>query len=445
MSADAQPSCEDVHHTHVCTECDFVSRVPQLQRGERARCPRCGHTLAKHMHRRFSAPFAYSVAAVMLGLVSLYFPFISFESSGISKAMSLPDALLIPYQYGYGFLSYCYLIGVLILPFAFLGIVIYLHLGAISHTPAPGGRFLTKALRYMQPWVMSDIFVVGVLVSLVKIMSLATIGFELAFIPFCLFALLLICAMQSIDYGALFERHCGPFQPLPLRAGEPGLMQGVTGCRSCGQPGKVDERGRGTCQRCGDPLRARTPYSIQITLALVITSALLYIPSMALPVMNITSVGSSEGQTIISGVLLLLSSGDFPVALVIFFASIMVPVAKVIALLWLCRKTKQPYPSRMRARMKLYHIVEFIGRWSMIDVFVVTVLTTMVQLGQIMQIVPGKGIIAFALVVLITMVAEMQFDPRLLWDALEHKADDAVPDKDEARVSQSALGQDFSQ
>lgn len=432
-------------HVHVCTECDLVSRVPGLARGERARCPRCGHTLAKHMHQRYSAPFAYAVSAVVMALISLYFPFISFSSSGISKEMMLPEAITIPYQVGYAFLSYFYLLGVLVLPLAYLGIVIYLHVGVWSHRPVLGGRFLTKSLKYMHHWVMADIFVVGALVSLVKIMSLASIGFGIAFIPFCMYALLILGTSQSIDFDSLFIHYCGPLlKPLP-ETGEIGLTQGFTGCKACGQPCRIEESGKSHCPRCGTSVHGRTPFSVQITLALLITSIVLYIPGMTLPVMNMTTIGSTEPQSIPGGVLYLLSTGDIPVAVVIFLASVTIPVAKVVALLWLCRKVKQPWPQRLKARMRLYRIVEIVGRWSMIDVFVVTILTTMVQLGEIMSVTPGPGIIAFALVVILTMIAAMSFDPRLLWDAVDQNATDANNRSCDATISQSALGQDLSQ
>lgn len=401
----------------ICVECDLVSDVPPLAAGERSRCPRCGHRLATRMFTPIDHTLAYAIAAVIMLALSLSFSFISFSSTGVEQSMHLVDAITVTLEQRYGFLSFCFLVGVLALPFVYLTLVIYLHVSlALDHRP-PGGVYIARSLSRMQPWVMADIFIVGVLVSLVKIMSLATISFGPAFWAFCIFSLLLLTTTQSVDRDWLFKRMCGPILTPEPEPGRGALTQGFTSCHACGQPGRVDDHGKGRCQRCGEALHARTKRSVQLTMALVVTSIILYIPSMALPVMIITQFGHPEPQTIIGGVLLLLAHGDYPVALVIFFASVTVPVAKVMALTWLCWKTRRPEPFRPGPRMKLYRLTEFIGRWSMIDVFVVTVLAAMVQLGNLMNIVPGHGVVAFGLVVVLTMIAAMCFDPRLLWDA----------------------------
>ncbi|MGJ8525972.1 Intermembrane transport protein PqiA [Halomonadaceae bacterium LMG 33818] len=418
------PHTTKTARVHVCSECDFVSLVPPLDPGERARCPRCAHTLSTHLRKRFSRPVAYAISSAILALISLYYPFISFNSHGITKILELPDALSTPTTFGYPFLTFCFFLGVILFPLVYLGLIIYINLGVALRRNVPGGLYLTKCLSTMTPWVMSDIFIIGTLVALIKIMSLAQIGLGPAFVTFCGFAVLLIGTTQSLDLDGLYSYFCGHERmPLPM-VGKSGISQGFTGCPCCGQPTQVNTKGKGVCPRCRHHVTQRKPRSVQVTLALVLTAGLFYIPSMAFPVMYINQIGQNSAQTVIGGVLLLLSMGDYPVAAVIFVASIMVPVIKVVSLLWLCRKTKQPYPTRLHKRMKMYRIVEFIGRWSMIDVFVVTILTTIVQVDNLMQVVPGHGIVFFALVVIITMIAAQRFDPRLLWDAVDHNAQD---------------------
>ena len=266
---------------------------------------------------------------------------------------------------------------------------------------------------------MPDIFVVGVLVSLIKIMSLATVTTGLSFWTFCGFSLLTLLTISHMNWHEIWEALGGPCRAPRMDPQLRGLRQGMTCCHVCKQPGQVDQQGHGRCTRCHEVLHARTRYAIQHTLAMLLLATMVYIPSMVWPVMTAHQWGDRISQTIIGGVLLLLGYGDYPVALVIFFASVMVPVAKLLALLWLCYKTRAPLPFRYRNRMRLYRVTHFIGRWSMIDVFVVTVLGSMVQLGTLMSIIPEHGIVAFATVVIVTMVAAERFDPRLLWDAAE--------------------------
>ena len=155
---------------------------------------------------------------------------------------------------------------------------------------------------------------------------------------------------------------------------------------------------------------------LTVTLALLLTSIMLYIPANVLPVMTTNALGSGLPSTIMDGVILLWEDGSFPVAMIIFIASIMVPTLKMIGIAWLCLDS-QGFGNRDPHRMHfIYELVEYVGRWSMIDVFVITILTALVQMGQLMNIVPAQGAIFFGVVVILTMFAAMTFDPRLTWD-----------------------------
>ena len=148
---------------------------------------------------------------------------------------------------------------------------------------------------------------------------------------------------------------------------------------------------------------------------------MLYIPANVLPMMTTNTLGTALNSTIIDGVILLWEDGSYPVAMVIFVASIMVPTLKMIGIAWLCLDSKG-YGNRDPHRMHfIYELVEYVGRWSMIDVFVITILASLVQMGQLMNIVPAMGIIFFGVVVILTMFAAMTFDPRLTWDRCERK------------------------
>ena len=199
--------------------------------------------------------------------------------------------------------------------------------------------------------------------------------------------------------------------PLPRAAD-----QGLAGCHTCGKTSPVS---LGNCPRCGSHLHLRKPNSIQRTMALMLAAAALYIPANILPVMTVVELGDVDETTITQGMISFWKSGAYPIALVIFTASIMIPLLKIVALSWLCLAASgklHPSPAMLG---RVYWFTELLGRWSMIDIFVVGILVALVQLGNYMTITPGPGAIAFAGVVILTMFAAMSFDPRLLWDRLE--------------------------
>jgi paraquat-inducible protein A len=199
-----------------------------------------------------------------------------------------------------------------------------------------------------------------------------------------------------------------------------GLDLGLTSCHTCGLLSRLPPGpGKAACPRCGSALHARLPNSLGRTWALLITAALLYIPANVLPVMRTAYLGNAHGDTIMSGVVLFLRHGDWPLALVIFVASIMVPLLKMLTLVYLLVTVQRRSPLRRRERTLLYRVTELIGRWSMVDVFVVAVLAALVQMGKLATVYPGPGATAFAGVVVLTMLAAHTFDPRLIWDHQE--------------------------
>jgi len=199
---------------------------------------------------------------------------------------------------------------------------------------------------------------------------------------------------------------------------------GLVSCETCSlltQP--VHPNHPGHCPRCGAELESRRPRSIQTTWALVIAAAICYIPANLLPVMNTTTLGSTEPDTIIGGVVFLYTSGSWPLALIVLIASVMVPIGKLIALAYLLVTVQRGVKGGERERTRLYRMVEIIGRWSMLDVFVDTFTVALVQLSPLMSVEPGMGVLFFAAVVVLTMIAVETFDPRLIWDAAARQQD----------------------
>lgn len=195
-------------------------------------------------------------------------------------------------------------------------------------------------------------------------------------------------------------------------------------CHSChllSQARQLPAGGHAVCPRCGASLHLRKPNSISRTWALIWAAIILYIPANVFPVMTVISFGKGSPDTIMSGVMALLEHGMWPLALLVFFASITVPMAKLTGMIYLLLSVQRKSRWRPKDRTVLYRVTEVIGRWSMIDIFMISILVALVKLQAIATIEPGPGAISFAAVVVITMIAANSFDPRLIWDAMEEK------------------------
>jgi paraquat-inducible protein A len=203
------------------------------------------------------------------------------------------------------------------------------------------------------------------------------------------------------------------------------LAASCASCHACGLLAHLPHAdGHGaSCPRCGAALHARKPQSLQRTWALVIAAAVCYLPANVFPVMTVTSLGKQQSDTILSGVIYLLHHGMWPLALVVFVASVFVPLMKLLILVFLLVSVQRRSRWRPVERTRLYRITEAIGRWSMVDIFVVTILVALVKLGSLATIEARAGAVFFGAVVVLTMLAAEAFDPRLIWDESEEKSE----------------------
>ena len=198
--------------------------------------------------------------------------------------------------------------------------------------------------------------------------------------------------------------------------------QGMVSCLTCQllmRPANMAEPGH--CPRCGARVVVRRHHSIQYTWALVIAAAICYIPANVLPVLETSAFGSTEADTIMGGVVYLYQSGSWPLALIVLVASVMIPLGKLLALGYLLVSVQRGWAQNERDRARIYRMVELIGRWSMLDVFVDAFTVALVQLSPLMSVAPGPGVVFFMAVVVLTMLAAESFDPRLIWDAAERQ------------------------
>lgn len=196
-----------------------------------------------------------------------------------------------------------------------------------------------------------------------------------------------------------------------------GAQLGIARCRACGQILRLRAEHEGArCPRCSAPVHRRKPASIALTWAMLIAAAILYLPANLLPIMRTEMLGGASDDTILSGVVALWRAGSLDLAIIVFVASILVPLFKIGALVLLLVTAQRGSAWRRRERSALYRLIEFIGHWSMLDIFVVALLAALVHFQTLAEITPGPGAIAFGAVVVLTMLASKSFDPRLIWD-----------------------------
>ncbi|OTA14968.1 paraquat-inducible protein A [Xenorhabdus vietnamensis] len=409
------------NHQHdklvLCPQCDMLVAVPDLEQGKKAVCPRCNTLLAAKWKEPRNQPTGYALSALMMLFLACLFPFVSMSVAGIESKITLTQIPKAMFSEDYSSMAVFFLIFVQLVPtFCMVAIILLCQNVKMAYRLKIE---LARILFKMKTWCMAEIFLAGVLVSFVKLMAYGEISIGLSFLPYCLFCLFQIRAFQCLDRHWFWnEIESAPKICHKLQAGIPGLVQGVRLCQCCTA---ILPAQQFQCSRCHTKGHARRHHSLQYTMALLITSVILYIPANVLPIMVTQALGSHINSTILEGIILLWSSGSYPVAMVIFIASIMVPLLKMLAISWLCWDAKRQGRHDSETMHLIYEAVEFVGRWSMIDVFVIAVLSSLVQMGQLMSIYPAMGAVLFALVVILTMFASMTFDPRLTWDKSNSK------------------------
>lgn len=384
--------------------------------GEASSCPRCGHTLSRHLPEQERRPIAYGFAAIIMFVLSNAFTFMSFSAKGVGQEMTFLQCITTLVDQGYLFLGAVLSLTLIGLPLVYMGSIMLVLWRVDKDLHSNALRSLGRLLCRIKPWLMVDVFLIGVLISLVKLMGMADIKMGLSFWAFVGYTLLLIKMISSLDRMWLWQRLFGPSELHGVTVDDDeasAMSAGLVGCHICGA---LSEAGADSCKRCGEHLHSRKPGGLNRTWALLFTSIILYVPANLYPIMDTVFLGDDSPSTILGGVLVLWAMGSYPIAAVIFFASVVVPLVKILALLWLCYMVQRGQGTSPLGKLKLYRMTEFVGRWSMIDVFVVAILAGLIRLDNLMTIYPGPAAVAFAGVVLVTMVAAMSFDSRLIWD-----------------------------
>ena len=412
-----------------CPDCGQIQTVPALPPHSRAACLRCDATLRQTRRDPLSLPLALYLAALMLFGLGAGMSLMSVSTAGQFRIASLFSGPIGLEEHGMWELALVVLFTTAAAPLARVAGMLTVLIGL--HLPRPPRliRIIYAWVEHFRRWSMIEIYLLAVFVAYVRLKSMAHIEIGIALYALAALMVIMVAADFATDNQAVWE---AIEHPLRRRRGRDRPVSAFgrhlwrMGCDTCGLVSRAAPGSQ--CPRCGFTLRHRKPDSIARCWALSLAALILYIPANTYPVLTVIKLGAAHPSTILGGIQELLDAGMWPLAALVFFASIAVPVLKLIGLFSLLLSTQLGATTRLRDRTILYRIIDAIGRWSMIDIFMGSILVALVEFGSVVTINPGFGAIAFAAVVILTMLAAGSFNSRLMWD----RAMDRPTGRDEA-------------
>lgn len=394
-----------------CHECGMLFHRDEIPPGAKAECTRCGCELYRHIPNSLDRSLALYLSTLVFMIIANVYPFITMQTAGIEATNLVFSGGLALYQFGMAELGLVVFLTSILFPFVCVAGMIYLLLPAKFSQLPPYYGLVFRLVRMFEPWSLLSVFMLGTLISIVKLQSLAAVVPGLGMIGFILMLVTYSAARANFDPEVLWKL-------CPVKQLQPDQDPGeeiIVCCHTCGLL-RVDHPDLHHCERCGDTVHHRVTDSLQKTWAYLIAAAIMLLPANIYPVMTVKKLGQGSPDTILSGVLKLMQAGMFGLAFIVLFASIIVPGLKLTALGYLLYSVGNKSDWRPRDRTLLYRITEMVGAWSMVDVFLVGLLSGLVSLGLLATIEPGIGATFFGAAVILTMFAAHNFDPRLIWD-----------------------------
>lgn len=411
-----------------CRHCDTLHQRLPAEPGAIATCTRCGYVLYRASKLPLNSWIAVLLAALVVFGIANWFPIARVSIQGMTVQASLPDALLLTWQQGHQILAVMTGMFGFWVPLTQIVVILWALL-AIRSGRLPGDfRYGMRLLHLAEPWSMIPVLLLGILVAIVKFAGLAKLMPEpgiwaLAVLAFILTGISRLTAHQLWRYAE--DAGLVPVSSAGAAA------QPWAACSSCGYVQAPGADGQyKACERCGAGLHRRKPNATARTWALLIAASIIYIPANVLPIMRVRTPTSDGLHTILGGVLELWRLGSWDLAVIVFVASVVVPMTKLMALTLLLLRRRWRGVWVQRQRTRLYEFIEFIGLWSMLDVFVVLIMTSLANFPGISQVIAAPGAASFGMVVILTMLATMSYDPRFGWDEQptpEHTLQSGLP------------------
>ncbi|EMB51279.1 paraquat-inducible protein A [Vibrio mimicus] len=391
------------NHVRLCPGCELPVDTVTVSQGHSAYCPRCGTQLYRGGTPSLSGNLALAVTCLLLFIPSHFFSYINIRLFGVMIPATLPQGVFALWNEGYWALALLVLFCSSIAPLILCVSVVNAHL-ALRFRHFRLLRYSLSLIHHLKVWVMLDVFLVSVAVSCFKLKDYSDIfiGPGLwGLVLLQLFTVLLLSRISTRRYWETWQKET-----------DYDLPQKQVHCHNC----HLSQPESGHCVRCQHQLHHRKPNSIERTWAYVLAATVAIFPANLIPISILITNGQRLEDTIFSGVASLVKNGMWGIALIIFVASIVVPVIKIVGLAYLLLAIKFKHKVHQRQRMMIYRGIKWIGKWSVMDLFVISIMLTLVDRGQILDFTPGYGAVAFGMVVVLTMLAAESLDPRLLWD-----------------------------
>ena len=401
-----------------CRDCGLGQRLPSLAPRQGARCVRCGASLRHTWSNPLSLGLALSLASLVMFTVGATNVLSTVETVGQRRTAGLFSGPAALWQHGLWELAMLVFAISVAVPLATVGASLYVLAGVRLHRPPPGLRQVFRFRNRLRPWSMVEVFLVGYFVAYAKLGDLVHIEPGIGFYALFGFMVATIAIDALVDPQAVWEAIARHTPTSPLRAATPAMSvaSGLMCCPVC-ELACDPAVGAVRCPRCGSAVHRRKPDSAVRTAALTASALVFYIPANIFPVLTVVQLGRGSPSTIVGGVWELLGAGQWPLAMIVFTASVAVPMLKIIGLGVMLSVALRIRTSHLWQLTVLYRVISVIGRWSMIDIFMEAILAALVQFGAVATIDPGFGAVAFAAAVVLTMFAAESFDPRLMWDA----------------------------
>jgi len=411
----------------VCPGCDLLLQSITPQPHQVAACPRCGQQLYRYKDNAIQKALVLSLTGLLLYFPANLLPLLTFSVLGAETHSSIVQACLSMFSQKQYVIGMAVALTTLIFPLLILSGLLLITLGLTRHWQAAWMPRFFRMYHHLTEWAMTDVFLVGVLITIVKMSHTAVVTFNSGFFCFIGLVLATITAQTVIDRQLFWSLMEKDETPVPRESAEraPATEPSDAGgnvllCHSCHKllPAEyVATSGRQNCPRCGHSLHPRKENSITRTWALILTACILTVPANLLPIMEVEHFGVPDRSTIMEGILYFFQEGSYGIGLVILVASILVPLFKIIGLAIILLSIHFRWHSWLRHKAIMFRYIEFIGRWSMLDIFVITLLCSLAQFGFLSTVNAAPAAFYFTGVVLSTMFAALSFDPRLLWDA----------------------------
>lgn len=392
-----------------CLECGQNVRIPLNEKGDFL-CPVCNNVIRKGNTWSLRRSAFLALAILILLPFALGFPLLSIDLLGVKINATVWDGIWKMATTGYPYTAFMVLVCAVIMPVSFVLLILTIHIQRMIHQrPRYTLIFLTK----IKEWVMLDVYLVALAVAAFKIRDYADLEFNINLIAFVLVAVLNTLLFIKIEPKQAWERFYPEYHSLPFdHASHPTLCPT---CEYCFDETILDLKGQQRCPRCESNLSVADNIKIQRVWACLIAGTIMMLPANIFPISITEMAGKVSADSLMSGVILFIEMGSYTVAAIVFIASIVVPVSKITIIFYLLLAIHYKWKHPIHIQMKLLHYVHFVGRWSMLDLFVLSLMMSLLERGQILSFSVGEAAFYFGAAVFLTMFASANLDARMLW------------------------------